>query len=139
MKRTISKIIIHCSATPEGADIKAATIDKWHRKRGFKSIGYHYVIDLDGTIEDVRPLAQPGAHCEGVNDCSIGICYIGGLDAEGKPKDTRTPEQQDALVILLEQLKEEFPDVQIYGHNELNPAKNCPCFDVQKWLQEVGI
>ena len=97
------------------------------------------MIDLDGTIENGRPLAQPGAHCEGVNDCSIGICYVGGLDAQGHPKDTRTAEQQDALLLLLTELKEEFPDVQIYGHNELNPAKNCPCFDVQAWLAEVGI
>ena len=139
MKRSIQKLIIHCSATPEGADIKAATIAKWHKQKGFKSIGYHYVIDLDGTIENGRPLAQPGAHCEGVNDCSVGICYIGGLDEDGHPKDTRTPEQHDALLILLTELKEAYPDAQIYGHNELNPNKSCPCFDVQKWLKSVGL
>ena len=139
MKRTITKIIIHCSATPEGADVKARTIEQWHRKRGFRAIGYHYVIDLDGTIEQGRPLEKAGAHCEGVNDCSIGICYIGGTDDEGKPKNTMTPEQSDALAMLLIALREQFPEVKIYGHNELNVKKACPCFDVQEWLKGYGL
>ncbi len=138
MKRTITKIIIHCSATPEGVDVKAATIAQWHRKRGFKSIGYHYVIDLDGTIENGRPLAKAGAHCEGANDCSIGICYIGGLDSNGNPKNTMTPEQNDSLLMLLMTLTEQFPGIKIYGHNELNLNKTCPCFDVRKWLADHG-
>ena len=138
MKRTITKIVIHCSATPEGTDVKAATIAKWHKQRGFKSIGYHYVIDLDGTIEKGRPLEKAGAHCEGVNESSIGICYIGGLGTDGKPKDTMTAEQNDALMMLLMALREQFPDIKIYGHNELNPAKACPCFDVQEWLSGLG-
>ncbi|MBQ0007865.1 MAG: N-acetylmuramoyl-L-alanine amidase [bacterium] len=135
MKRTIEKIIIHCSATPEGADIKASTIAQWHRKRGFRTIGYHYVIDLDGTIENGRPLEKPGAHCEGVNHCSIGICYIGGLDSNGNPKNTLTPEQNDSLVSLISVLREQFPDIKIFGHNELNQNKACPCFNVQSWLK----
>ncbi|MCQ2344386.1 MAG: N-acetylmuramoyl-L-alanine amidase [Paludibacteraceae bacterium] len=137
MKRTIKKIVIHCSATREGVDIKASTIDVWHRKRGFRSIGYHYVIDLDGTIENGRPLDKPGAHCEGVNDSSIGICYIGGLDSHGKPKNTLTPEQNDSLVTLVSMLKDSFPDIKIFGHNELDPSKSCPCFNVQEWLKRL--
>lgn len=139
MKRTIEKIIIHCSATPEGVDIKASTIAQWHKKRGFRTIGYHYVITLDGTIENGRPLEKAGAHCEGVNDCSIGICYIGGLDKDGHPKNTMTPEQNDALISLLTILKNQFPDIKIYGHNELNLNKSCPCFDVQQFLRNNGL
>ncbi|MCQ2343868.1 MAG: N-acetylmuramoyl-L-alanine amidase [Paludibacteraceae bacterium] len=138
MKRTITKIIIHCSASPEGRDDRAADIARWHKQKGLKSIGYHYVIDLDGTIEEGRPLDKAGAHCEGANNCSIGICYIGGLDSNGNPKNTMTPEQNDALVMLLMTLRTQFPGIKIYGHNELNLNKACPCFDVRKWLANHG-
>ncbi len=81
-------IIIHCSATRAGQDFTAADIDRWHRQRGFRSIGYHFVVRLDGTIEPGRDVALDGAHCTGWNHRSIGICYIGGLDKNGRPADT---------------------------------------------------
>ena len=81
-------IIIHCSATRAGQDFTAADIDRWHRARGFRSIGYHFVIRLDGTIEPGRDVSLDGAHCTGWNRRSIGICYVGGLDKEGRPADT---------------------------------------------------
>lgn len=88
--REINSLIIHCSATPEGRDFTVEDIDRCHRQRGFRCIGYHYVIYRDGSIHPGRPVACEGAHCLGHNADSIGICYIGGVDAAGKPKDTRT-------------------------------------------------
>jgi len=100
--RTIKYIILHCTATAQGKAFTAADIDRWHRARGWKGIGYHYVVRLDGTVEHGRPEAQIGAHCVGVNATSIGVCYVGGLAADGRtPKDTRTPEQRVALLALL--------------------------------------
>ncbi len=93
--RKIKEIIIHCSATPEGKDFTVQDIDKWHRQRGFKGIGYHYVIYRDGSTHQGRDLECAGAHCMGHNANSIGICYIGGVAKDGKtPKDTRTEEQK---------------------------------------------
>ena len=128
--RTITEIIIHCSATPEGQPFTAADIDRWHRQRGFRCIGYHYVISLDGSVHAGRPISEEGAHCQGHNAHSIGICYIGGLDSLGQPKDTRTPEQKGALKALVKQLKNDYPNATIHGHNEF-AHKACPCFDVR--------
>lgn len=132
--RKITEIIIHCSATPEGREVTVEDIDRWHKQRGWKGIGYHYVIYLDGTVHRGRPEEQIGAHCTLHNACSIGICYIGGIAKEGKkstPKDTRTPEQKEALIKLLQDLAERYPEATVHGHNEF-AAKDCPCFDVQK-------
>lgn len=129
--RKINTIIIHCSATTEGFDFTAANIDAWHRERGFSQIGYHYVVRLDGTVEKGRPESMIGAHCLGQNTNSIGVCYIGGLDTLGFPKDTRTPAQKSALVALIRELKSRYPRAQIYGHRDF-AAKACPCFDAKK-------
>ena len=152
MKATdIDAIVIHCSATREGQDVRAADIDKWHKERDFKMIGYNYVIDLDGKIEIGRPLSMSGAHCNtaGVsgrvyNSHSIGICYVGGLDKKGNPKDTRTRRQKKALQELVNKLVMEYPIKEIIGHRDASPDKNgdgqitqnewikmCPCFDVK--------
>ncbi|MGM9675841.1 MAG: N-acetylmuramoyl-L-alanine amidase [Bacteroidaceae bacterium] len=125
--RTITEIIIHCSATPEGRDFTVAHIDRWHRQRGWSGIGYHYVVRPDGTVQEGRPLARAGAHCQGHNAHSIGICYIGGLDARGRPKDTRTPAQKQALRGLVDRLLRQFPGATVHAHNEYAP-KACPCF-----------
>ena len=130
--RTVTLIVVHCSATPEGQDFHASDIDRWHRARGWKMIGYHYVVNLNGTIEQGRPEPMVGAHCQGHNEHSIGVCYIGGLDSRGHPADTRTPEQKKALRHLLESLHAAYPKAFIVGHHDLNPAKACPCMDVVK-------
>ena len=128
--RQITEIIIHCSATPEGRDYTVADIDRWHRARGFRQIGYHYVIYRDGSIHIGRPLNEAGAHCQGHNAHSIGICYIGGLAKDGRtPKDTRTPEQRNSLRTLLHQLWEDYLRATIHGHYEFAP-KACPSFRV---------
>ena len=135
--RTIDKIIVHCSATQEGRDLDAAEINRWHLKRGFNGIGYHYVVLLDGTIEYGRSVYKQGAHVKGENKGSIGICYIGGVESErgsnGKwiAKDTRTPEQKESLLLLLKTLKKMHTSATIHGHNEFS-SKSCPCFDAYK-------
>lgn len=136
--RKIDKIILHCSATREGQDIKAETIRKWHVNQGWNDIGYHFVIDLDGTIEIGRDLDKVGAHTSGYNATSIGICYIGGLDENGKVKDTRTPKQIDNLAYLCKFMLTLFPKAKISGHNQY-AAKACPCFDVEKFCSEYGL
>lgn len=130
--RDIKEIIIHCSATPEGRDFTVSDIDRWHRERGFSGIGYHYVVYRDGSVHEGRPIEQVGAHCKGHNAHSIGICYIGGLAADGKTaKDTRTILQKAALVHLLLQLRERFPKAKIHGHRDF-AAKACPSYDATK-------
>ena len=135
--RTINKIIVHCSATQEGKDLDAAEINKWHLKRGWDGIGYHYVVLLNGVIEYGRSIYKQGAHVKGENKGSIGICYIGGVESkrgsngEWIAKDTRTPEQKESLLLLLKTLKKMHPEATIHGHNEF-AAKSCPCFDVKK-------
>lgn len=137
--RKITEIIIHCSCTPEGRNIGATTILGWHKERGFSDIGYHYVIRLDGTIEEGRPIEQIGAHCKGHNRNSIGICYIGGTEKDCKTsKDTRTTKQREALQQLCKQLKAEYPNATIHGHSEF-ANKACPSFDVKQWIKEVRL
>lgn len=129
--RKINKIIIHCAATPEGKDFTVQQIDQWHRQRGFRCIGYHFVIYRDGTVHKGRPIEQVGAHCTGQNANSIGICYIGGCAADGKtPKDTRTPAQKAALIALVRELKASYPKATVHGHNDF-AAKACPSFNVK--------
>jgi N-acetylmuramoyl-L-alanine amidase len=128
MSRKISEIIVHCSATPAGRDVRAADINAWHKKRGFKCIGYHYVIKLDGTVERGRSESTIGAHCLGHNVNSIGVCYVGGCDADMSPCDTRTDAQKQSLLALLADLRRRYPDAKIYGHRDF-AAKACPSFD----------
>ena len=126
--RTITLIIIHCSAVRPDQTSSAAQIDTWHRQRGFHlGIGYHYVIRRDGSIEPGRPEWLTGAHCQNHNAHSIGICYEGGYDARGQPADTRTPAQKVAMRTLLEELHGRYPKALIVGHHDLNPQKSCPC------------
>lgn len=128
--RKITKIIVHCADTPEGRDDKAADIRRWHKARGFNDIGYHYVVDLDGTIEPGRDVTIAGAHTTGHNADSIGVCYIGGADTDMKPKDTRTDEQKTALRLLLKYLVKKYPGAKIYGHRDF-ANKSCPSFDAK--------
>lgn len=153
MKKTdIDAIVVHCSATREGQDVRATDIDKWHKERGFSMIGYNYVIDLDGKVEVGRPLSMDGAHCntkgisgKSYNKHSIGICYVGGLDSRGNPKDTRTSAQKIALRSLVYNLMLVYPIVEVIGHRDASPdingdgkisknewIKECPCFDVKQ-------
>ena len=144
MKRHIEYIIIHCSATRADRDFTPSQLEAAHRARGFRGTGYHYYVRRDGTVVNTRPIEQPGAHCRGYNAHSIGICYEGGLDTQGRPADTRTPEQRAALRLLVWQLLGVIgKNVRLCGHRDLSPdldgdgtvepeewTKQCPCFDV---------
>lgn len=135
--RKINEIIVHCTATAEGKDFKAADIDRWHKAKGWNGIGYHHVVDLDGTVEPGRPESEVGAHCLKHNTNSIGVVYVGGLASDGKtPKDTRTPQQKAALVKLLTELKQRYPIATIYGHRDF-AAKACPSFDATKEYKDI--
>lgn len=133
--RDINSIIIHCSATPPSLDIGADEIRTWHKAKGWNDIGYHFVIRRDGTLEPGRPVALAGAHARGHNKDSIGICYIGGIDEQGRADDNITEPQLDALGQLLITLGHTYPDVdEIKGHRDTGANKACPSFDVKHWL-----
>ena len=139
-RKSTQMIILHCSATREGQDIKAKDIKQWHKQRGFETIGYHYVIDLDGTIEKGREESMVGAHCTGKNSISIGICYVGGCDKNDKnmkPKDTRTDSQKAALLKLVDELINKYKlDInKVYCHNQF-ANKACPCFSNKQFYEE---
>lgn len=147
----IDAVVLHCSATREGQDVRMSDIDKWHKERGFACCGYHYVIDLDGKVEVGRPLSMDGAHCntKGVsgksyNKHSVGICYVGGLDKDGNAKDTRTEAQKKAMRELIDSLMDKYPIIEVIGHRDASPDQNgdgqitknewiklCPCFEVR--------
>lgn len=130
--RTINEIILHCTDTEAGRDYQVAEIERWHLQRGFAEIGYHYIIHPDGEISKGRDISKVGAHCKGHNAHSIGIAYIGGR-INGKPADTRTDEQIEAMDKLILTLIEEYPIERITGHNQYF-NKACPCFNVQEYL-----
>ncbi len=147
--RTMDTIIVHCSATRQHADVTIDDIRNWHiQERHFLDIGYHFVIDEKGRIFTGRPLDQVGAHCKGHNAHSIGLCYIGGLNDQGEPADTRTPMQKLAIRALIALLINEFSIRDVYGHRDLSPdlngdgiieedewMKQCPCYDAHiEWL-----
>lgn len=136
-KRTINEIIVHCSATAEGMDYTVADITRWHKARGFTTIGYHYVVYRDGSIHVGRDINMVGAHCTGHNAHSIGVCYIGGCAADGKtPKDTRTDAQKQSLVTLLTALRRLYPKATIHGHREF-AAKACPSFNAKEEYKNI--
>ena len=135
--RDINKIILHCSATREGQDISTETIRGWHvNERGWSYIGYHYVVLLDGTVDKARPVERQGAHVRGKNKGSIGVCYIGGCDADMNPKDTRNEAQKKSLEELITYLMESYDDATLHGHNEFS-SKACPSFNVQEVYKEL--
>lgn len=148
--RHIKYIVIHATATVEGKNFRAKDIDRWHKSRGWRGIGYHYVVGLDGTIEKGRPDWRIGAHVKGNNRNSIGVVYIGGLSKQKAPKDTRTPAQKQALRYLLKSLKKKYPEAEIVGHRDFSPdlngngiiepfeyLKHCPCYDAKQEYKQL--
>ena len=130
--RTITEIIVHCTATPEGKDYTVDDIRRWHKQRGFADVGYHYVIYRDWSLHPGRNINVAGAHCTGHNTRSIGVCYVGGVAKDAKtPKDTRTPQQKEALQNVIITLKATYPHAKVYGHRDF-ANKACPSFDAKK-------
>ena len=141
--RKIDMIVIHCSATRADVQLLPRELDEVHRQRGFEGCGYHYYVRRDGEICTMRPVDRPGAHAKGYNQHSIGVCYEGGLDEQGRPADTRTELQKRSLRVLVRVLAMDFQTRRIVGHRDLSPdldgdgviepkewTKVCPCFDV---------
>jgi N-acetylmuramoyl-L-alanine amidase len=134
--REINKIIVHCTATPEGRKVSVEEIDSWHKQRGWSQIGYHYVVQLDGTINPGRPITITGAHVKGHNKGSIGITYVGGCDADMNPKDTRTDAQIDSLEYLVGYLCASYPGAEVYGHCDFS-SKACPSYDAKSEYKSI--
>lgn len=133
-------LVVHCSATQPKDSFTWKTIDQMHRQQGWLGIGYHFVICTDGTIQQGRPLDTIGSHVKGYNSNSVGICLIGGVDKNSKPVDNFTSAQKESLKQLLDYLRFKYKDaVEVLGHRDFaNVKKDCPCFDVKSWYQEVG-
>lgn len=149
-KRTITDIVVHCTATRSWQDIGVDEVRRMHTAQGWSDIGYHYLVRLDGTVEKGRDDDYIGAHVSGYNKHSIGIVYVGGLDNSGKGKDTRTESQKAALLSLLIDLRKLYPKAKISGHRDFSPDKNgdgiitpdewlkdCPCFDAIKEYRKI--
>lgn len=133
-RKTTDYIVVHCSASQPLSSITAKTIDGWHRERGFKKIGYHFVILTDGSVEIGRDIKEIGAHVAGYNSKSIGICMIGGVDKHGKSVNNFKPAQFASLRKLTKTLLADYPKAVIMGHRDFpNVKKDCPCFDVSDW------
>ena len=146
----VKYLVIHCSATRCDRDYTEEMLLRDHLARHFRGIGYHFYIRKDGKKTQHRMLLEVGAHCIPYNRCSIGICYEGGLDNEGHPKDTRTPWQKHSLRVLILTLLRDYPGCRVCGHRDLSPDLNgngeiepeewikaCPCFDAEKcWSEE---
>ena len=133
-----NKIIIHCSATKPSQRIGVKEIRQWHKKRGFAEIGYHYVITRrGGTVQTGRDATLQGAHARSHNADSIGICLVGGLTAQGVPKNNFNTTQWRSLELLVRGLQSKYniPDSEVYGHNHFS-NKACPCFDVKAWIDD---
>jgi N-acetylmuramoyl-L-alanine amidase len=148
----IKLIVVHCSATPRGADITAEDINQMHIDRGWTEIGYHFFIRRDGRLEIGRDLDEMGAHVKGFNTNSWGVCLAGGLDRSGKAENNFTQAQFSTLRAILVVLKAMAPQAEILGHRDLSPdidgdgevepwewLKQCPCFDVRKWCEENNL
>jgi len=135
--RKIDKVIIHCTATPEGRQVSLDTIRDWHVVgNGWSDIGYHFIVHQFGHVELGRDLERSGAHTKGHNKHSIGVCYVGGVDSKMKPKDTRTENQAEALRYLVMDLLEQYPGSTVHGHNEFS-NKACPSFNVSEDMADI--
>lgn len=130
-------IAVHCSATKPSQNVDEVEIAKWHKAKGWTDIGYNIVIPRNGTIQIGRPLDYMGAHVEGYNSSSLGICMVGGIsEASGDPENNFTPKQWEALKVALRFCKLYAPHAKIQGHRDFpNVAKACPSFDVRAWLE----
>lgn len=127
-------IFVHCSATKPSQDIGASTIEMWHKQQGWLSIGYHFVIKRDGTVEEGRPVDVIGSHVKDWNYKSVGVCLVGGINDKGNFEANFTPAQMHSLDATLKYLKSKYPQAEIKAHHDVAP-KACPSFDLQRWLK----
>lgn len=135
---SIKYIAVHCSATQPKHNFGVDDIRTMHLKRGFNDVGYHFIIKRDGTVQEGRKLDVAGAHVMGYNNQSLGVCLIGGINAQGKSENNYTLEQFASLAQVIVMLKDKFPKATVQGHRDFpNVAKDCPCFDVKAWYKDT--
>lgn len=135
-RRQIDGIVIHCTATKPGQDLTVEDVRRMHKAKGWSDIGYHYLVRLDGHIETGRDVDIIGAHVSGHNAHTIGVCYVGGLDATGNPYDTRTYNQKQSMLNLLKMLRAAYPKAIIKGHRDYSPDKNNNgCIEPSEWIK----
>lgn len=134
-RKETNAIFVHCAATKPSQDIGVREIRQWHKERGWLDIGYHFVIRRDGTVEAGRDQNAVGAHAEGYNSTSVGVCLVGGIDDKGKFDANFTPVQMQSLRSLLVELQGQYASAAIRGHHDVAP-KACPSFDVKRWWEK---
>lgn len=139
-RKSTDYIAIHCSASVPDLKTDVKTIDRWHRQRGFTMVGYHFVIKTDGEVQKGRDEESIGAHVQGFNHNSIGICLVGGVDSALKPANNFSKEQMFSLLVLLKELQGRYPNATVQGHRDFpNVNKACPSFSVKGWMKSVGM
>ena len=140
LRKRTDYIVIHCSATPPNMDIGVEEIRKMHLQRGFSDVGYNRVIRRSGEWEQGRDDDEVGAHVQGFNSVSIGVCLVGGVDRRNRAEDNFTLEQMDTLRQMIPELQEKYPNAVVQGHRDFPDVhKDCPSFDVQAWMDENGL
>lgn len=145
----IDTIMIHCTATPPRREVSRAELDRWHKAQRFEPYvdpkmgkvtyaGYHLLVHIDGSYERIRPDEHRGQHCpqQNMNNRAVAVCYVGGVDNNNKPCDTRTEAQKKTLLTLVRTLKAKYPNAQVVGHRDY-AAKACPCFDAKAEYKDV--
>ena len=139
-KRQITDtIVIHCTQTPSDMDFGVDKVTQWHKNRGFDTIGYHYLIKRDGTLQEGRQQDEVGAHAVAVNGTSIGICMIGGSNKNGDWENNFNEEQFSTLKEIVTKLKDKYNIEKVIGHYEVDDVKKCPSFNVKEWLEKNGM
>jgi len=135
--RDIKYIAVHCTAGPATQTTKAIK-DYWKNNLGWKSVGYHYLINADGEIEQLAQESEITNGVAGFNSVIVNISYKGGVDANNKPKDTRTPQQKESILKLLKELKKRYPKAIIQGHKDFpNVKKACPSFEAKQEYKNI--
>lgn len=137
--RQIKYIVLHCSATSPDTKVQSI-LNYWKNNLGWRNPGYHFLIEADGTVNNLLPIEKVSNGVRGFNQVSVHISYIGGVDTDGTtPKDTRTPQQVLSQLDLIIKMRDKFPQADILGHKDFPGVnKACPSFDVEEWLTHVG-
>ncbi len=137
--RSIKYIVIHCTATSGEAKVESI-VRYWKEQLKWKNAGYHFIIDEAGHVTALQPLQKPSNGVRGYNAHSINISYIGGINENGKPKDTRTGAQYVAMESLVKALKGVYPHAVVLGHRDFPKVKKaCPSFEVATFLKEIKL
>ena len=137
--RRIDNIVLHCTATPQGTRVESI-LAYWRNTLKWRNVGYHFLIEANGRVHALAPIEQVTNGVAGHNSNSIHISYIGGVDSNGRAVDNRTPQQRKEMLRLVREMRAKFPTARIRGHRDFpNVRKECPSFDVARWLREVGV